>query len=122
MTGPTLLYIDDTPADVELLRLLLEPHGIMLVSAPTGTRGIAMYDPHQHHAVMIDWNLPDMNGLSVAQALRARYPDCRIAFLSALFEEEHIEAARVMGISDCFEKSTGTERTRAFVYKSMATL
>ena len=104
MFTPRLLYVDDTQADIELLRTLLTPQNIRVDAARTGKAGVESYDPDRHAAIVIDWNLPDMPGLAVARALRARHPNCRIAFLSGLFEPEHILGAAALGIHECFEK------------------
>jgi DNA-binding response OmpR family regulator len=101
----TLLCIDDTAADVELLRILLERRNIRVEAAHTGASGIAAYNSLRHAAAVIDWNLPDMEGIDVARALLARHPRCRCAFLSGRFKEEHIAAAAAIGIPHCFEKS-----------------
>ncbi len=101
---PTLLYIDDTEADVELLRTLVRQRGLQVEAALSGTGGIVAYNPERHCAVVIDWNLHDMTGLDVAKALLSQYPSCPVALISGIFEPEHTEAARALGISDCFEK------------------
>jgi len=119
----TLFYIDDTDADVELLRALLSQRGIRVDAARTGAAGMAGYDPTKHVAVVIDWNLPDVQGLDVAKTLREKHPRCPVAFLSGMFEQEHVAAAATLGIDHCFEKKMTMEhigRISAFVWDSVA--
>lgn len=101
----TILYIDDTEADIELLRALLGQRTVRVDGAKSGRQGIAAYDPDRHAAAVIDWNLPDMDGVEVAGHLRAAHPACAIAFISGLFEESQRAAAHAIGIDRCFEKN-----------------
>ncbi|MDE3015768.1 MAG: response regulator [Pseudomonadota bacterium] len=117
---PILLYIDDTLADVELVRARLEEQGIGVDAAYTGKGGITAYDPARHDAVAIDWNLPDMDGVEVAETLLVRHPHCPLALVSGLFKEEQLAAANTLGVNHCFEKDFGMNyimRLCAFVYK-----
>jgi CheY-like chemotaxis protein len=109
----TLLYIDDCEADIELLRLQLSQQAIALEGALSGRAGIAAYAPDRHHAIAIDWNLPDLGGPQVARALQARNPDCRIAFLSGALDDRHRQTAAQLGIHACFEKSLDMDHLRA---------
>lgn len=105
----TVLYIDDTDADVELLRALLGQRGIRVDAAFTGKRGISAYDPKRHAAVVIDWNLPDMEGPEVAKALLKQHGRCPIAFISGTLEEYHTVVASALRINLCFEKKMNME-------------
>lgn len=124
-TAPTLLYIDDASADVELMRTLLIPRGIKVDAARTGARGIALYDPSRHAVVAVDWNLPDMDGLEVAKKLLAMHGDCMIAFITGLMEQEDRNAAAAVGIDRCFIKNAQMEHIAAvgdLVHESVAAM
>jgi hypothetical protein len=45
----------------------------------------------------------------VARTLLKHHPQCPIAFISGVFENDYIAAATAMGIGRCFEKSTSME-------------
>lgn len=104
-----VLYIDDTDADIELLRALLGQRGIRVDAALTGEQGISSYDPKRHAAVVIDWNLPDMEGPEVAKALLKQHGRCPIAFISGTLEEYHAVVAAALHIELCFEKKMNLE-------------
>src|SRR5205823_4497323 len=67
----TVLLVDDD-ADVSLLcRLHLEHEGFTVVSAADGKSGVAMARDHLPVAIVLDFMLPDLDGLAVFEELRA---------------------------------------------------
>lgn len=53
------------------------------VEAETGEAAISLAEHHQFHAVILDYNMPDINGLQVAERVKAKQPGCFIALLTA---------------------------------------
>ncbi|GGF15805.1 hypothetical protein GCM10011611_21970 [Aliidongia dinghuensis] len=49
--------------------------------------------------VLIDYNMPGENGLSLAERLSARHPGLRMALLTANIQESVIQRARSMGLA-----------------------
>lgn len=67
----TLLVIDDNKSVRDALRFLLERRGYHVLLAENGPEGIALAGQHRVDGVMIDVNMPGMNGLAVCRALKA---------------------------------------------------
>src|SRR5262249_55769696 len=65
-----LLVIEDETALRRALRIFLEAHDYAVVLAATGTEGLALASKEHPDAVILDLGLPDMDGVSVATALR----------------------------------------------------
>ncbi len=65
-----VLIIDDDDELVRLLRIDLENHHYRVISAHNGVDGLRMYQEHLPDLVVLDVNLPQMDGLSVCQRLR----------------------------------------------------
>ena len=63
-----------TPTILELYGTLLESKGYKVLSAPDGPTGIALTRKHAVDAVVLDFNLPGMDGNQVAQVLRKEQP------------------------------------------------
>ena len=62
-SGPRVLYVDDNPANVNLIRAVLSFRpGIELISAPTGDEGLTLARGERPDLVLLDLNLPDMQG------------------------------------------------------------
>ena len=68
----TLLYIEDNPANMQLVEeLIAEGPGMRLVTAVDGTLGIELARTTQPHVILMDINLPGINGFKALKILRA---------------------------------------------------
>jgi len=66
-----ILYIEDNPDNTTLVRRALEARGYNLLHAPTGTRGVQTAESEQVSLILLDINLPDIDGYEVARRLRS---------------------------------------------------
>jgi len=69
--GGKVLYIEDNPDNVLLVRRALEARGYNFLWAPNGLQGIEMVQSQQPDLILLDINLPDIDGYEVARRLRA---------------------------------------------------
>lgn len=67
----TILYIEDNPDNTTLVRRALEARGYKLINATNGIKGVAMAEAEEISLVLLDINLPDIDGYEVARRLRA---------------------------------------------------
>jgi len=67
----TILYIEDNPDNTTLVRRALEARGYTLVHAPTGIKGVSLAETQDLGLILLDINLPDIDGYEVARRLRA---------------------------------------------------
>lgn len=82
-----LLVIDDEPEIIEWLTLLLEtslPFDAEVYGAGNATQALAVLEEVRVDVVVSDINMPKMSGLQLAQAIKARWKDCRIIFSRAM--------------------------------------
>ena len=66
-----ILYIEDNPDNTILVRRALEARGYKLLHAPNGVKGVALAESEEIELVLLDINLPDIDGYEVARRLRA---------------------------------------------------
>ncbi len=66
----TILCIDDDPTILELYGALLESKGYRVLTATDGPSGIDLIRKHCIDVVVLDFNMPGMDGNEVAQVLR----------------------------------------------------
>lgn len=65
------LIIDDSRAMRRILRQIVEPLGFQILEAGNGQEGLHQLHSHADiEVVLVDWNMPVMNGLEFVQAVR----------------------------------------------------
>jgi DNA-binding response OmpR family regulator len=69
---PTLLIIEDEPELVRVLRSYLEQAGYNVLSAQRGDTGLSLWEDKHPDLVILDLNLPGMDGLDVARRIRQK--------------------------------------------------
>lgn len=67
----TVLYIEDHPDNMTLVRRILHSESYTLVEARTGFQGILFAESQDIDVILLDVNLPDIDGYEVARRLRA---------------------------------------------------
>ena len=66
----TILYIEDNPDNTMLVRRALESRGYTLINAENGIKGVGMAEMQTIDLILLDINLPDIDGYEVARRLR----------------------------------------------------
>jgi two-component system, cell cycle response regulator DivK len=67
----TILVIEDNLQNLYLMRFLLEGHGFSVLSATDGREGIEMASRLRPDCILLDIQLPKLDGYAVATALRS---------------------------------------------------
>jgi CheY-like chemotaxis protein len=80
---PRVLVIEDDAGARSALASLLADDGYAVCTAATGMDGIGLADEFRPHAIVCDYSLPDVDGLSVMRRLRATYPDLFFIMVTA---------------------------------------
>jgi two-component system cell cycle response regulator DivK len=68
--GKTILYIEDNPDNMLLVRRVLEAQGYSMLEAKTGMDGVSVAESNDLDLILLDINLPDIDGYEVARRLR----------------------------------------------------
>src|SRR5512147_2252583 len=68
--NPTILYIEDQPDNMTLIRRVLRSESYNLIEAQTGIQGLSIAEDQDVDLILLDINLPDIDGYEVAQRLR----------------------------------------------------
>jgi two-component system alkaline phosphatase synthesis response regulator PhoP len=82
----TILIIEDEPELVKVLRSYLELAGYTVLAAGRGDTGLSTWEHMRPDLVLLDLNLPGLDGLDVAREIR-RKSDTPIIMLTARVEE-----------------------------------
>jgi two-component system alkaline phosphatase synthesis response regulator PhoP len=98
-----VLVVDDEPKIVRQARDYLENSGFRVVSAGDGTTALALARHERPDLVVLDLNLPGVDGLDVCRALR-RESDVPIIMLTARVEETDRLIGLELGADDYITK------------------
>ena len=66
-----ILYIEDNPDNMLLVKRVLVARGYNLIEAENGMKGIAAAENQDVDLILLDINLPDIDGYEVARRLRS---------------------------------------------------
>ncbi|MGB8812990.1 MAG: phosphate regulon transcriptional regulator PhoB [Paracoccaceae bacterium] len=86
---PTVLLVEDEPAQREVLAYNLEAEGFRVVQAADGEEALMLVEEAAPDIIVLDWMMPNVSGIEVCRRLKMR-PETRgisIIMLSARAEE-----------------------------------
>ena len=111
LTKIRVLIVDDQNSVRQRLKLLLEPEADLEVVgiAEDGAIAIKQVESLQPDVVLIDLEMPEMNGVKATKIISKRFPDCRILVLSSHDTSEYIDRAMDAGAKGYLLKSTPAE-------------
>ena len=120
--APRVLLVDDTPANLIALVAVLRPIGAELVEARTGPEAIELVARNWFTAILIDVQMPGMDGFETAVRIRAteRGREVPILFLTAIHRDEaYAHRGYGLGAADYitkpFDGAVVRARVKAFV-------
>jgi DNA-binding NarL/FixJ family response regulator len=111
----TILIVDDHPVFRFGLRALIgaEPDMQIAGEAASGAEALAFAAGHPLDLVLMDINLPDMNGLEVTRRLRALQPEARVLVISMLDDATVFNALKAGACGYILKGASGEETVRA---------
>ncbi len=99
----TILMIEDEPELVKVLRSYLEQAGFSVLAAYRGDTGLSTWEHRRPDLVILDLNLPGLDGLDVAREIR-RKSSTPIIMLTARVEEADQLIGLELGADDYITK------------------
>ena len=69
--GCNILYIEDNPDNMLLVKRALESRGYRMLQAMNGLDGVATAEREEVDLILLDINLPDIDGYEVARRIRS---------------------------------------------------
>lgn len=101
-----ILIIEDNDQNLYMMTFLLEAHGFEIIAARDGKTGVALANQMNPAVILLDIQLPGMDGYAVAAALRStagleRVPIVAVTSFAMLGDREKILSA---GATDYIEK------------------
>lgn len=78
----TLLWIDDYEPGLALYKAVFEGFGFNVITAARGRKGLDLAASHHIDAVVVDYEMPEMDGEQVAASLKDFYPDLPVVLFT----------------------------------------
>lgn len=119
-----ILIIQDSPSINAMLKFRLESSGFSVDTAETGEEGIEKIKKSPYQLILLDYNLPGMNGSQVCKILKGeeKSKDIPIIFMSAKDESKLSQITKEAGadgyIGLPFEGKRFIEKISGFMKKS----
>jgi two-component system sensor histidine kinase/response regulator len=117
LTQSDIMIVDDKPANLKLLEDMLLQQGLEVRSFPLGRLALAAAAKNPPDLILLDINMPEMNGYEVCQRLKsaAQLAEIPVIFLSALSDTQDKVKAFHSGAVDYISKPFQIEEVQARV-------
>jgi CheY-like chemotaxis protein len=113
-----VLYIEDNPANMRLVRKIVSGlPGVGLVLADSAEAGLELIESRRPHLILLDINLPGMDGFEALARLREN-PETRdipVVAVTASAMPDQVLRIREAGFDDCLTKPLDLQRFVAVV-------
>lgn len=106
-----ILVIEDEPATLDNLVLMLEMEGFKLLSAPNGRNGVEVAKRELPDVILCDVSMPELDGHGVLEALRANPATVSIPFifLTARGDKKDLRTGMNLGADDYLTKPASAD-------------
>ncbi|MEM7542656.1 MAG: response regulator [Pseudomonadota bacterium] len=91
----TILIVEDNEMNMKLARDVLEVNGYQIVAATSGEQGLKLAPQTNPNAVLLDIQLPDLDGVEVFQRLREDPQTAQIPVIAFTASVTAVDKSRV---------------------------
>ena len=95
-----ILIVEDNEQVRLLLRDYLSTLRAEICECGDGSEALACFQKYRPDWVLMDWEMPVMNGIAATREIVARFPNARICLVTAFDDEAVHHAALEAGASD----------------------
>jgi pilus assembly protein CpaE len=115
----TLLIVDDVPETRENLRKLLyfEPDIDIVGMAASGLEAVDQAKALQPNIVLMDINMPDMDGITASQQINRVAPACQVIMMSVQSEADYLRRSMLAGAMDFLTKPFTSEELSSSIHR-----
>lgn len=100
-----ILLVDDSGTMRTIQKRCLAKLGIEdVVEAEDGVQALAEFEKNTFDVVLTDWNMPNMDGLTLLKEIRTRNKDIPIVMITTEAERARVVTAIQAGVSDYMVK------------------
>jgi CheY-like chemotaxis protein len=112
-----ILAVDDTAFFLTVLKTTLQKTAYKLICVRSGEDALKFLESHQADLLLLDIEMPDMNGYELAAAIRKNGLKSPIIFLTGNSKKENVKKALAAGAADFIVKPINKEAFLAKISK-----
>lgn len=112
---PSILLVDDDPGILDLLTRFFDKRGWLVHSSMTGTGAVNAYEEEVPDLVLLDLQLPDLDGIPVLRRLRELDEDVTVIMLTGHADVETAVEAMQVGAENFLTKPFELDHLAAVV-------
>ncbi len=94
MIRPTVLLVEDEPAQREMLAYNLEAEGFDVITADNGEDGLILVDENDPDLIVLDWMMPQLSGIEVCRRLKSNSKTRQIPVIMLSARAEEVDRVR----------------------------
>jgi two-component system chemotaxis response regulator CheY len=117
----TVLLVDDEAHIRKFIGLILKQLGApRILEAGNGQEALALYEAEKPDLVLLDINMPIMDGMETLRALRSLHPESIVIMLTSLANRLNIEDALALGAANYIRKDSPKEEIAQALTETIA--
>jgi len=114
-----VLVVDDDPVVGKSFNRVLSGKGYIVVTAEDGYEALSKLQSEQYDVVFTDLRMPGMDGLEVAERVKARQPWTPVVIVTGYGSGKSEERARAAGVTEFLHKPLSPEMIEATTAKAL---
>ncbi len=118
----SILIVEDDPSAIEIILLMIPLNfpEVTIYGALNGTQGVELFKEHLPDIVITDINMPGMDGIRMAEEIKAMKADTKFIVLTGYSDKVHLDKFIDIGITDYMLKPIDFKKLFAAIEKCIA--
>jgi DNA-binding NtrC family response regulator len=116
-----VLVVDDDPVVGESFNRVLSRKGYAVITAANGDEAMAKLQAEKYDLVFTDLRMPGMDGLEVAEQVKARQPWTPVVIVTGYGSKPSEDRARALGVAEFLNKPLSPEMIEDSAAKALST-
>lgn len=115
-----VLLIDDEEEFLSTLSERMEIRGMNVATASTADAAVSSLDSNDYDAIVLDLQMPDMDGIEMLKVIKKSHPDMQVILLTGQATLEAGVKAMKLGAMDFMEKPADIDSLTEKIKKAQA--
>lgn len=114
-----ILVIEDDPTFAKMLEVFLGKHGYQVHTSTKGLDGIEKAEKTKPDLILLDYRLPDIDGIEVLSKVKKSVPQCEVILMTGFSDIRTAVQVMKMGAFDYITKPVNPDELKLLVEKAI---